>query len=140
MYSFIRGRVCTPEDLRRETVWRGVARRLGEWHALLPIVSEGETVTPEESDTETSLSFSPAKIMPSVSAINAITPGKSTPNVWTVMQKWIFALPVTNEAEKKRKVVLQKELERSVSELGETRGFGKDGVCFTPLLPTEIIS
>ncbi len=47
------------------------------------------------------------------------------------MQKWIFALPITNEAEKKRKDVLQKELERTVSELGDTPGLGKDGVCLS---------
>jgi hypothetical protein len=98
---------------------------------LLPIVSEGTTVTPEESDTEASLSLLPAKTIPSLAAINAITPGKSTPNLWTVMQKWIFALPITNEAEKKRKDVLQKELERTVSELGDTPGLGKDGVCLS---------
>lgn len=96
---------------------------------MLPVVSEGTTVTPEESDTEASLPLSPAKATPSLAAINAITPEKSTPNLWTVMQKWIFALPTTNEAEKKRKDVLQKELERTVSELGDTPGLGKDGVC-----------
>lgn len=131
MYRFIRGRVCSPEDLRRESVWRGVARRLGEWHALLPIVSEDGTATTATdvgSDTESSLSLAPAKATPSLATINAITPGKSTPNLWTVMQKWIFALPATNEAEIKRKAILQKELERTVSELGDTLGLGKDGV------------
>src|SRR6516165_9452861 len=36
LYKYIRGRVCSPEDLTREAVWRGVARRLAEWHAIVP--------------------------------------------------------------------------------------------------------
>ena len=44
------------------------------------------------------------------------------------MQKWVFALPTSNEAEIKRKDVLQKELERTVSELGDTPGLGGNGV------------
>ena len=56
------------------------------------------------------------------------------------MQKWIFALPITNEAEAeaKRKEVLQKQLERSVSELGETRSLGKDGVRIPYFPPTKL--
>lgn len=44
------------------------------------------------------------------------------------MQKWVFALPTTTEAEMKRKDVLQKELERTVSELSDTSGLGENGV------------
>jgi len=35
MYRFIPGTPCTAQDLRTERVYRGVARRLGEWHAVL---------------------------------------------------------------------------------------------------------
>lgn len=122
LYRFIRGQVCTPEDLRREDVWRGVARRLGEWHARLPIVFEsGES------------HFLPAsKPTLSKAAINGITPEQGTPNLWTVMQKWILALPATTNAERTRKNVLQKELRRTVAELGDTPGLGKDGVRGSP--------
>lgn len=44
------------------------------------------------------------------------------------MQKWVFALPTTSEAEVQRKEVLQKELERTVAELGGTPGLGGNGV------------
>lgn len=122
LYRFIRGRVCTPEDLRREDVWRGVARRLGEWHARLPVVFESGDPHP----------LSASKSALSKAAINGITPGKGTPNLWTVMQKWILALPATTDAELKRKIILQKELERSVAELGHTPGLGNNGVCRSP--------
>ena len=64
----------------------------------------------------------------SLDEINAITPSKPTPNVWTVMQKWVFALPTTNEIEVKRKKVLQRELERTVADLGDKLGLGGNGV------------
>lgn len=44
------------------------------------------------------------------------------------MQKWVFALPTSTEAELKRKEILQKELERTVSELGSTPGLGNHPV------------
>lgn len=122
LYRFIRGQVCTPEDLRREDVWCGVARRLGEWHARLPIVFDsGEPRSP-----------SVGKPTVSKAVINSITPGKGTPNLWTVMQKWICALPTNTDAESTRKNVLQEELERTVAELGNTPGIGNDGVCGSP--------
>ena len=37
LYKFSPGRVCTAQDLRRESIWRAVAARLGEWHARLPL-------------------------------------------------------------------------------------------------------
>lgn len=138
LYRFIRGRVCSPEDLRREEVWRGIARRLGEWHARLPVVADNEDITTPTEELDLGEPLSLSTTMPSFSkgaikAINAITPGMGTPNVWTVMQKWIFALPITTDAERTRKDVLQKELERTVAELGGTPSLGKDGVSCNPV-------
>lgn len=140
IYKFIRGRVCTSEDLTVEPVWRGVAHRLGEWHATLPIVSAGRTAVVQDA-VEVPLTTTIPKSLPSLENINAITPGKPTPNVWTIMQKWVFALPTSNEAEIKRKDVLQKELERTVSELGDTPGLGGNGLVFghTDLLSGNVI-
>ena len=45
------------------------------------------------------------------------------------MQKWIFALPVRSDEEKRQQVQLQCELERTVAELGDLPGLGEDGVC-----------
>ncbi|KAK0103009.1 hypothetical protein ONS95_000807 [Cadophora gregata] len=36
-YGFVPGKVCSPSDLALEPVWRGVARRMAEWHATLPL-------------------------------------------------------------------------------------------------------
>lgn len=128
IYKFIRGRVCTSEDLTREPVWRGVARRLGQWHAALPIISAGSTAVIQDAGPEVPLYTSVPKSLPSLETINAITPRKPTPNVWTIMQKWIFALPTESEAETKRKDILQKELESTASVLGDLPGLGGNGV------------
>ncbi|KAL2042876.1 hypothetical protein N7G274_004636 [Stereocaulon virgatum] len=140
IYKFIRGRVCSSQDLTTEPIWRGVARRLGEWHATLPIVAAGETAVVADA-AEVPLTTTIPASLPSLAKIHAITPGKPTPNVWTIMQKWVFALPTTSEAEIQRKEVLQQELERTVFELGELPGLGGNGLVFghTDLLSGNVI-
>ena len=133
IYSFVQGRVCSPADFTREPIWRGVARRLAQWHATLPIISSDTTACIRDADPEVPFSTSPsAKSQPSFEAINAITPGLPAPNVWTVMQKWVFALPVISDREKSRKEILQNELKRTASELGGTPGLGGNGVRIDP--------
>lgn len=129
IYRFIRGQVCDSKDLTQERIWRGVARRLGEWHAILPVVSASTSTAAVEADTPLELfaqDLSHPK--PTAEDINRITPSKATPNVWTVIHKWIFALPVASEIERKRKDNLQRELERTVAELADMPSLGKDGV------------
>ena len=122
--------MCSPADLTKEPVWRGVARRLAQWHATLPIVTARDTASVQDADAEIPLSSSaPPRLLPSLEEINAITPNLPIPNVWTIMQKWVFALPTSDETEKERKELLQKELEHTVSELGDTRGLRGNGVC-----------
>ena len=128
IYRFIRGHVSSSEDLTSEPVWRGVARRLGQWHAILPINSCGKTAVVADAGMDVLLKSSAPVSTASLEEINAITPSKPTPNVWTVMQKWVFALPTTCETEIERKSILQKELERIVADLGDTPGLGGNGV------------
>ncbi|KAL8805290.1 MAG: hypothetical protein Q9182_002058 [Xanthomendoza sp. 2 TL-2023] len=129
MYRFIRGRVCESSDLTQERIWRGVARRLAEWHAVLPVVSSPTSTVVEGVDVPL-FEQQPSKAMPSAETINRITPGKAAPNVWTVMQKWIFALPATSENDRQRNNKLQQELERTVADLAEIPKLGTDGLIF----------
>ena len=124
LYRFIQGTPCTADDLAREPVWRGVARRLGQWHAVLPVQGTPQSAPPPSDG------ISMSKLAPSHSLeeINAITPEKLTPNIWTVLQKWIFALPEVTPALKERKAILQKELERTVTEFVDLPGLGYDGL------------
>ena len=128
LYKFIRGRVCHSIDLSHEVVYKGVARRLGEWHAILPVVFENDAPNATNGDQNTFLSSSTSKSVPCTKQINKFTPNRFAPNLWTVMQKWILALQTGTEAECKRKDTLQHELDRTVQEFVDNPGVGKDGV------------
>lgn len=133
LYRFISGAVTSPADLRRPSIYRGVARRLAEWHALVPCLA-----TPRRSllaaEAEGTGHFGLDAPTPSKkdlaiqAAIDSTAPGKPAPNVWTVMQKWIYALPAASAAEKLRQAKLQTELSRLVGEFSERPGFGQNGV------------
>ncbi|OCK88438.1 ethanolamine kinase-like protein [Cenococcum geophilum 1.58] len=123
LYKFIEGSVCSPADLRQPEIWRGVARRLGEWHATLPISSIS-------SESPTNGSLANGHRTASIEAIERLTPGKPMPNVWTVMQKWILALPISTQGEKARRDQLQKELEWLVKQFGNTPGVSSNPFVF----------
>jgi ethanolamine kinase len=122
LYKYIAGKVCSPEDLRRPEIWRGVARRVAEYHATLPI----SAVSHDSSDK----SYPEPKVGSDAEKIDSISPGKPVPNVWTVMQKWILALPTETEAKKLRQTELQGELEWLVKKLGDTPGVGGKPLVF----------
>jgi Choline/ethanolamine kinase len=115
LYKFVAGKPCSETDIRRESVWRGVARTMGHWHAILPTASLDENIGQQPYATSQKILSTPS------------------PNIWTLLQKWIHALPTRTPAEGVRQAQYQKELERLVDELGETSGPGGDGVCMKDL-------
>jgi len=134
LYRFIRGSVTSPADLRRQPIWRAVAKRLAEWHAVVPCLSTPhEAPRPEvngNGDFGVPCSTSNRKNPALQAAIDNAAPGKPPPNVWTVMQKWIYALPVGSEAEKQEQVKLQRELTRLIEELSNRPGLGFNSLVF----------
>ena len=121
LYNFIQGRVCTPQDLVKEDIWRGIARRLAEWHGV-PLPSSYF----QKHETN---GINGAYTNGQVESSNA-TSRKPTSNVWTVMQRWIDALPTSTKAEKLRKLQLQGELDRSRQELDVDDATGARGMVF----------
>lgn len=116
IYRYIRGKVTAPADLRTPSVYLAVAKRLAQWHSTVPCLHNPET------NGINGASESQADL------IANIAPGKPPPNVWTVMQKWILALPRATEAERERADKLQVELTSLVGELSQRPGLGKNGV------------
>lgn len=115
MYGFIAGHVCSAQDLRKPEIYRQVAKRLGQWHASLPI--SAITATPS-LDANPHANAEQKHLAPTKD-------GQSTrpyPNTWTVLQQWIEALPETTDKEKERKKVLNVELEEMSAKLGNTPG------------------
>lgn len=135
MYRFIRGRVCTSEDLTREHIWRGVARRLAEWHARLPVdlkTGPNKPNVKENPNRRKRPSFLPVKPSQLTEDIKVLAAEQAPPTLWTVLHKWICALPTQTELEKHRKIELGRELQRTIGEIGHRPGLGRDGVGVAP--------
>jgi ethanolamine kinase len=141
LYRFIRGNVSSPADLRREEIWRAVARRLAEWHAVVPCLPSAREPLSREINGSANFDMptpTPSRKDPALQmAIDNVAPGKPAPNVWTVMQKWIYALPIGSEAEKIRQATLQKELTRLVAEFSNRPGLGVNSVSVLLSLATN---
>ncbi|KAI0197760.1 kinase-like protein [Astrocystis sublimbata] len=119
MYRYIRGKVCQPANLRDPSIYLAVARRIAQWHATVPCQYE-EKPGANEATNNTSHGSIPS----------FVAPGKPAPNVWTVMQKWIRALPTKTEAQRSRQCQLQAELTWVAEELSQRPGLGRDGLVF----------
>ncbi|KAK7714872.1 hypothetical protein SLS57_006943 [Botryosphaeria dothidea] len=141
LYKFIEGSVCAPPDLRRPEVWRGVARRLGQWHATLPISYLITEIPSDDSNTSPQDDRAHRRKASWLEAADNITPDKPSPNLWTVMQKWIHSLPHATDAEQKRKSTLQQELIWLVNRLGGTPGISENQLvfCHCDLLSGNVI-
>lgn len=134
MYRFVQGAVTLPEDLRKPDIYKAVARRLAEWHAVVPCLSArtGHSRKNSRVDGLTPLALdSNLGDAEFQQALDGVAPGKPPPNVWTVMQKWIFALPTDTEAQRARQASLQQDLRTLVSELSQRPGLGANGVSYS---------
>ncbi|KAJ5946361.1 hypothetical protein N7454_003200 [Penicillium verhagenii] len=120
LYRFIRGKPCGHEDLTTAPIYRGVARRLAQWHAVLPIT--GAVPAPGADSTVTNgerLDF------------DLIQPRRAGPSMWAVLQKWIIALPVATPEQRARRLSLQQELQWVIGKLDDGKGIGEDGLVFS---------
>lgn len=120
MYRYLPGKVTKPEELREPAIYRAVARRLAQWHATVPCLHNPDPAT----------NGAPAEAANGhrKTDIDAVAPNKPRPNIWTVMQKWLLALPHGTDAERTRQRDLQNEFTWLVQELSQRPGLGKNGV------------
>ncbi|GAB1311239.1 ethanolamine kinase [Madurella fahalii] len=134
MYRFIQGAVTQPEDLRKPAIYKAVARRLAQWHAVVPCIPgrTGHSRKNSRADGVSALAALDSNLgdVEFQQALDGIAPGKPPPNVWTVMQKWIFALPTETEAQRARQAALQQELTTLVAELSQRPSLGVNGLVF----------
>ncbi|OQE32270.1 hypothetical protein PENSTE_c001G03694 [Penicillium steckii] len=142
LYRFIRGKPCGHLDLVTPPIYRGVARRLAQWHAVLP--SKGTSSTP--SQEASIVAHSEAESAKEEEGFEVIQPRRAGPSMWAVLQKWILALPVSTPEQRSRRLTLQKELQWVLAQLDDGKGIGEDGLVFSHcdllcanviVLPTE---
>ncbi|KAL2888742.1 putative ethanolamine kinase [Ceratocystis lukuohia] len=119
LYRYIRGTVTHPEDLRRPEIFTAVARRLAEWHATVPCIAAKDS---GKTATNTTI--------PTQGRARSATSGKPVPNMWTVLQKWILALPTQTDSQKKNQSTLQAEFEWLRELLGGRPTLGENGLVF----------
>jgi ethanolamine kinase len=124
MYRYIRGKVTAPADLREPRIYLAVARRLAQWHSTVPCLPSKATSGNNGTNDKVMVNGSSS----TSTTIDYVAPGKPPPNMWTVMQKWILALPRSTEDERRKADVLQTELKKLIEELSQRPGLGKNGV------------
>ncbi|KAL0936615.1 choline ethanolamine [Colletotrichum truncatum] len=124
LYRYVKGSVTAPEDLRKPSIYTAVARRLAQWHATVPCITHPTSTNGHAKENGTNGHQDREEI------IENAAPGKPTPNVWTVMQKWILALPTETLEQRERQDKLQQELENLVEEFSQRPGLGVDGLVF----------
>ncbi|PHH71345.1 hypothetical protein CDD80_5348 [Ophiocordyceps camponoti-rufipedis] len=124
LYRFISGDVAQPNDLVNPEVMAAVARRLAQWHALVPCLPDSAIRRKEATNGAVELNGSDK------AKISNTTPGKIVPNVWTTMQKWILALPTGSKPQADRRDRLQRELQDMVQQLSQRPGLGANGLVF----------
>ena len=136
MYRFISGEVTRPEDLRRPEISAAIARRLAQWHAIVPCIVKAEHLAEstfsnkgnQESDAS---GYSLNEKLPTLESSVLVAADKPEPNIWSVMQKWILALPSDTAAQRDHAALLQKELHHLVVELSQRPGLGDNGLVFS---------
>jgi ethanolamine kinase len=105
----------------KEDVWRAVARRLAEWHSV-PLPS---SYFPQNATNGINGTYTNGEVKCAKEASR-----KPMPNIWTVMQKWINALPANTNDERVRMSDLQEQLDRSHRELDHDSATGDHGMVF----------
>ncbi|KAK5164827.1 uncharacterized protein LTR77_009491 [Saxophila tyrrhenica] len=129
MYKFVQGDVCTPEDLRRPEVYRQTAKLLGQWHGSLPVSAITRTPDLDKDADQKHCGMKNGKHT------------RPMPNIWSVMQSWINALPNGTAKERERNKMLDSELAVLSARFGDTPGVdGKDYIfSHTDLLAGNVI-
>ncbi|KFA61306.1 hypothetical protein S40285_05980 [Stachybotrys chlorohalonatus IBT 40285] len=140
LYRFVCGAVAQPSDLCKPDIMRAVARRLAEWHAVVPCLLDTSLPNGHENGCKKDLDKLLRNGNHQLNIPTSVTQ-KPTPNLWSTMQKWILVLPKATEAQRQRQERLQKELDDLVHSLSQRPGLGRDGLVFAhcDLLSANII-
>ncbi|KAF4993488.1 hypothetical protein FDECE_13388 [Fusarium decemcellulare] len=141
LYRYILGTVARAQDLSDPPILSAIARRLAQWHATVPCLADPNHARDDRHvNGNTNGHVNGNGCSPVNGHVNGekarqdmidnAAPGKPPPNMWTILQKWIFALPTDTDAQRQKQALLQRELEEQVKKLSQRPGLGKNGLVF----------
>ncbi|GKT99259.1 choline ethanolamine [Fusarium langsethiae] len=141
MYRYILGKPARAQDLCEPLILSAIARRLAHWHATVPCLPDpnharddkhvnGNASANASTNGHANGCANGDSDRSRQEQIDSTAPGKPPPNMWTTMQKWIFALPTDTDAQRERQALLQAELKQMVQKLSQRPGLGKNGLVF----------
>jgi ethanolamine kinase len=141
MYRYILGKPARAQDLCEPLILSAIARRLAHWHATVPCLPDpnharddkhvnGNASANASTNGHTNGCVNGDSDRSRQEQIDSTAPGKPPPNMWTTIQKWIFALPTDTDAQRERQALLQAELKEMVHKLSQRPGLGKNGLVF----------
>ena len=132
LYKFVAGTPCLPDDLLRPEIWRGVAREMAKWHAVLPVEFPQHALGTPNGLNQDAFSQRPTSHESGGAEVSHVTHNvartKPTPNIWATMQSRIMLLPIGTDEQRSRREILQKELERLAKDYSEVGIIGHNGV------------
>ncbi|KAI9667814.1 MAG: hypothetical protein M1821_000633 [Bathelium mastoideum] len=124
IYHFTPGSPCSPETLSEERVWRGVARTLGRWHAVLPIGAEGATLDAGKTHAGVPSSGQGTNAKTDAEVVSKIKQEAAPGDMWAVMRLWASRIPEEGEEGQDVKRRMVDEVESAFAELSGEEGLG----------------
>lgn len=115
LYTFTSGKPCDADLLTDERVWRGVAKTMGRWHAVLPVGTAGTVLDGEDSQVR------PDDAKGSEAA-KQTAEEKAPGDIWAVMRTWASRIPTNTDEGAKVKKQMKEEVEYAFQALGSREG------------------
>lgn len=108
--------MCTQKEIQTPEIYRAVAEKLGQWHGALSIGAISDSTELDQNSQQAR-----------VNGIDAKLPDIPFPNVWSILQSWIHALPAESDKQRERIRTIQVEFDFLKQKLSDTPGlYGKD--------------
>lgn len=104
--------------------------KLGEWHAVISVSTQTQTVSSNGDSAEKSIPGSETPNEQKCGGCDGVSARVKavSPNIWTVLEKWINVLPANTPDERSRNEKFQKEFTWIVSEFAKRPGLGEDSL------------
>jgi ethanolamine kinase len=109
---------------REERVWRGVARTLGHWHAILPVAAEGSRLDAGTVSKDVPDGGQGGRTTAGEGVTEETRREEAPGDMWAVMSHWAEQIPKETKNEKQIRERMKQEVESAFEELSTIEGLG----------------